>query len=264
MWPVTRTGRTVDERLARLREQVPHDERRVAHHVVEHAAALQRRPARTTACAARCAPRPRARGTAGPSSRRRAPRAARVPSRPAARRAGSRGSRSASPTRATSSRDLLRLGDVARERLLAGEPSQRAAARSRSRARSPRRSRCARGSGPQSQIASIAGSATMSAIDAYALRVADVERRARARPRCSAFSRFGLQTPRTSASRTPTNACMWKRALKPLPMKPTPSRRSAVIRPGIARVHQVVTDAELLRAPPAGQPFQSGLKTLPM
>ena len=95
MCAVTRTGFTVDERLARLGEQVPDDERRVAHHVVEHAAALQLAAARTRACADRCAPRPRARGTAARSSPRRAPRAVRARSRPAARRPGSRGSRAA-------------------------------------------------------------------------------------------------------------------------------------------------------------------------
>ena len=43
----------------------------------------------------------------------------------------------------------------------------------------------------------------MSAIDAYAFAVADVERRARARAADAAFFLFGLQTPSTSASRTP-------------------------------------------------------------
>ena len=43
--------------------------------------------------------------------------------------------------------------------------------------------------------------------------------------------RLGLHTPRTSASLTPTIDCMWNRALKPLPMKPIPSR-SLTVRPG--------------------------------
>src|SRR5881628_1688265 len=38
----------------------------------------------------------------------------------------------------------------------------------------------------------------------------------------------GLQTPRTSASRTAWKACRWNRALKPLPMNPTPSRRAVI------------------------------------
>ncbi len=53
-------------------------------------------------------------------------------------------------------------------------------------------------------------------------RIADVER-ARERRGCCCVLRFGLQTPSTSASRTPTNDCMWNRAMKPLPMKPMPS-----------------------------------------
>ena len=78
------------QRLARLGQQVPHHERRVAHHVVEHAATLQ--PA---------APEPRrvrpavllggareVRPAGEPGAR--APRAAPGPPRPAARRAGSR------------------------------------------------------------------------------------------------------------------------------------------------------------------------------
>src|SRR5689334_7580835 len=40
----------------------------------------------------------------------------------------------------------------------------------------------------------------------------------------AAFFRFGLQTPSTSPSRTPVQPSMWNFALKPEPMKPTPSR----------------------------------------
>src|SRR5688500_1458180 len=42
----------------------------------------------------------------------------------------------------------------------------------------------------------------------------------------AAFFLFGLHTPRTSPSRTPTHPWMWKRALNPLPTNPTPNRPS--------------------------------------
>src|SRR4051812_5228756 len=77
--------------------------------------------------------------------------------------------------------------------------------------------------GPVSQIASIAGSATMSAIDAYAFASPMSSDRAYAAA-LSARSRFGLHTPRTSASRTPIMPSMWNRALKPEPTKPMPNR----------------------------------------
>ena len=117
--------------------------------------------------------------------------------------------------------------------------------------------------GPVSQIASIAGSATMSAIDSYGLRVADVERRARsARPR-AAFFAFGLQTPRTSASRTPLKPDVEARveaAADEADAESRLSRSMSLLRlAGSMRAsHLVVAHAELLRARLGGQPFQSG------
>src|SRR6266513_26539 len=80
---------------------------------------------------------------------------------------------------------------------------------------------------PHSQRASISGSATISAMERKALVWPRSKWRARAAV-SSACCLVGLHTPRTSASRTAWNACRWKRALKPLPMHPTPSRRSAI------------------------------------
>ena len=59
--------------------------------------------------------------------------------------------------------------------------------------------------GPLSQIASMAGSATISVIDAYALQAPTSSSRASAAT-LSALSRRGLHTPSTSASRTARNA----------------------------------------------------------
>src|SRR5207253_5336960 len=54
----------------------------------------------------------------------------------------------------------------------------------------------------------------------------------------------GLQSPRTSASRTARKACRWNRELKPLPMKPTPRRLTGITlapSPALSRVR----DAQL-------------------
>ena len=72
--------------------------------------------------------------------------------------------------------DALRLGHVSRQRLLAGDALERSLARSRSRATISSTFSMRAWFGPVSQIASIAGSATMSAIDAYGFAAADVER----------------------------------------------------------------------------------------
>src|SRR6267378_464777 len=81
--------------------------------------------------------------------------------------------------------------------------------------------------GPHSQSAFIAGSATMSRMDLYGLASPTSCSRASAAVAAAFFS-LGLQTPRTSASRTDVHDWMCKRALKPLPMNPSP-RRSLLI-----------------------------------
>jgi hypothetical protein len=84
--------------------------------------------------------------------------------------------------------------------------------------------------GPQIQMQSISGAATIASIDGYAC--ASPTRRVRASAAASsARSRLGLHTPRMSASRTPCHARMWNRALNPLPMKPTPSRPRPIVSP---------------------------------
>src|SRR5690242_3527806 len=67
----------------------------------------------------------------------------------------------------------------------------------------------------------MAGSATMSVIDLYALQSPTSSCLAYAAA-AAAFFLFGLQTPRTSPSRTPVQPSMWNFALNPEPMKPTP------------------------------------------
>src|SRR6267143_4670720 len=84
--------------------------------------------------------------------------------------------------------------------------------------------------GPHSHTASMAGSATMAAIDGNAFAWPTSSRRARAAA-SSARVRFGLHTPSTSASRTAANACRWNLALKPLPTIPIPRRFAAVTFP---------------------------------
>src|SRR3954447_14186364 len=73
----------------------------------------------------------------------------------------------------------------------------------------------------------MAGSATRSLMEWYgrAGPTSSLRARSAALPACS---RLGLQTPSTSASRTPVNAWRWKRALKPLPITPIPSRLFAI------------------------------------
>src|SRR3954469_2356603 len=66
------------------------------------------------------------------------------------------------------------------------------------------------------------GSATMSAIVLYGLHSPTSSSFAYAAA-AVAFFLFGLQTPRTSPSRTPVQPSMWNFALKPEPMKPTPN-----------------------------------------
>jgi hypothetical protein len=61
--------------------------------------------------------------------------------------------------------------------------------------------------GPVTQIASIAGSATMSVIVVYAFALPTSSLRAYAAA-ASAFARFGLHTPSTSPSRTPIQPSM--------------------------------------------------------
>src|SRR6266540_1210536 len=96
---------------------------------------------------------------------------------------------------------------------------------------------------PHSHTASMAGSATISAMDRYALVWPRSSRRARAAI-SSARCRVGLHTPSTSASRTAWNAWRWKRALNPLPMNPTPSRLPAIPSP-VSRFPSVrVADAQ--------------------
>src|SRR4051812_33473133 len=69
---------------------------------------------------------------------------------------------------------------------------------------------------------SISGAATISSIDVNA-RVSPM-RRSRAKAAvASACAGFGLQIPRTSASRTASHDWRWKRVMKPLPTNPTPS-----------------------------------------
>src|SRR5262245_7641524 len=46
----------------------------------------------------------------------------------------------------------------------------------------------------------------------------------------AACAAFGLQMPRTSASRTPTHDWMWNRVMNPLPTKPTPRVFTNVLR----------------------------------
>src|SRR5207249_4367266 len=84
--------------------------------------------------------------------------------------------------------------------------------------------------GPHSHTASIAGSVTSWAMDGNAFASPTSSRRARAAI-SSACCGVGLHTPRTSASRTAWKACRWNRALKPLPMNPTPSRLSGITLP---------------------------------
>src|SRR3954468_3887290 len=66
------------------------------------------------------------------------------------------------------------------------------------------------------------GSATMSVIVLYGLHSPASSSFAYAAA-AVAFFLFGLQTPRTSPSRTPVQPSMWNFALKPEPMKPTPN-----------------------------------------
>src|SRR5712691_9547992 len=79
----------------------------------------------------------------------------------------------------------------------------------------------------------MAGSSTIAAIEGYGLAsptpsffaiVAVV----------AAFFWLGLQTPRTSASRTPTNPSRWNLALKPLPTIPMPKRVATIVEIGHA------------------------------
>src|SRR5438128_935252 len=79
--------------------------------------------------------------------------------------------------------------------------------------------------GPHSHTASIAGSATSWAMDGNAFARPTSSLRASAAVSSACFA-LGLQTPNTSASRTAWKACRWNRALNPLPMNPTPSRRA--------------------------------------
>src|SRR3954465_6289398 len=73
----------------------------------------------------------------------------------------------------------------------------------------------------------MAGSATMSRIDLYGRASPTSSSRANAAVDAAFFS-FGLQTPRTSISRTEASDWTGKRALNPLPTKPIP-RRSVVM-----------------------------------
>ena len=233
MWPVTRAGCSESRGCARLGEQVAHDQRRVAHHVVEHAAALQL-----------AAPEPRRvraavllgrAGEVGPAGgrARRAPRAARAAPRPAARTPGSRGSRR--QLRAPHELDdALGLGDVARRaasrrRCPRSVPAPRSIASTISSTFSMRA-----WLGPQSQMASMAGSATMSAIDAYGLRVADVELAARAAAAAAALRRVGApDAAHVGVAHRAGTPAGGSAALKPLPMKPMPRRLESrvIVRP---------------------------------
>src|SRR3954469_1046788 len=67
----------------------------------------------------------------------------------------------------------------------------------------------------------------MSRIDLYGRASPTSSSRASAADDAAFFS-LGLQTPRTSISRTDVSDWMWKRALNPLPTKPIP-RRSALM-----------------------------------
>src|SRR5207247_4194889 len=61
----------------------------------------------------------------------------------------------------------------------------------------------------------------------------------------------GLQTRRTSASRTARKACRWNRELKPLPMKPTPRRLTGITlppSPALSRVRDAQLRERLRRA----------------
>src|SRR6476646_10745208 len=81
--------------------------------------------------------------------------------------------------------------------------------------------------GPQIQMQSISGAATISSMEAKAR--ASPTRRERARAAASsAWPACGLHTPRTSASRTAIQDLMWNRVMNPLPMNPTPRRPRAM------------------------------------
>ena len=77
--------------------------------------------------------------------------------------------------------------------------------------------------GPQIQMQSIAGSSTIASIVGNARASPTPSSRASAAA-SPAWAGLGLQTPRTSPSRTPSHERMWNRVMNPLPMKPTPSR----------------------------------------
>src|SRR5207237_5046259 len=114
--------------------------------------------------------------------------------------------------------------------------------------------------GPHSHSALMAGSATMSRMVLYGRASPTSSSRANAAVDAAFFS-LGLQTPRTSISRTVVSDWMWKRALKPLPTKPMPSRsgvmsfaekvldeRSIRSQAEFAAVEFGVADAKLLQS----------------
>jgi hypothetical protein len=199
-------------RLAGGAQQVAHEQRRVAHHVVEHPAALLV-----------AAPEPRrvrpgvllgGAREVGPAGEPRAAlpqqlppvldvRAEELVLEVAVRESGAPHQRE----------QVLGLGHGARERLLARHAPQRAA---------PALDRVderldvldARVVGPADPDRVDGGSATISAIDAKARASPTSSARASAAA-SPARSGDGLHTPTTSASRTPTNERMWKRVMNP-------------------------------------------------
>ncbi len=219
MCPVTRVGPERVARLARAGEQVADDFHRMAHHVVEHAAALQLalpepghvRPAVLLGGAGQIRA-PGERGAAGPDQ---------MPPVLHLRREQLVLQISGVEPHALHERvHLLRFGHVAGQRLLAGEPPQRSAR-------------------PRSIVlddlldvldAGVVGAAQPEGVDfgighhrARSSGTASPRRCraiARTRPPLPARLASGLHTPRTSASRTAVKACMWKRALNPLPTNP--------------------------------------------
>ena len=126
MCAVMRTGFTDGERRAGLGEQVPDDERRVAHHVVEHAAALQSPCQNHGMCGPLCSSAARARYGRPVVAAPRAQSSSR-PGFDLRREELVLEVAVLEPDALHQLGDLLRLGDVARERLLAGDAVQRPA-----------------------------------------------------------------------------------------------------------------------------------------
>ena len=204
-------------------QQVAADLEAVAHHVVEHAAALQvALPEPGHVRAAVLLGRAREVGAPGAA----APRAQTI-SRAAleARREELVLEIAVQDARLLHELDHApRLGDVAAERLLAGDAAQ--VARRASRAATIRSMFSTRAwLGPQIQMAVDRRSATIASMEAKA-RASPTRSDAGQRRRLLGVRRGSGSTRRARrASRTATHERMWNRVMKPLPMNPTPSLR---------------------------------------